>query len=273
MDVSHSLELLNGVRVPALGLGVYRSPPGEETRSAVRQALELGYRHVDTARVYGNEEDVGAAIRASGLPREEVFVTTKLGNRSHGYDRALEAFEQSLTALGLDYIDLYLIHWPVPEGRRESWRALERIYSEGLARAIGVSNYTERHLREVLSHAEVAPMVDQMEFHPFLYRRDLLQFCRERGILVEAYSPLTRGRRLDRPELQEIASRQGKTPAQVLLRWGLQHDLVVLPKSTRPERIAENAALFDFELSDDEMARLDALDEGLHVAWDPTDVP
>jgi methylglyoxal/glyoxal reductase len=273
MHIGSTITLANGAEVPVLGLGVFRSKPGGETRDAVRWALEAGYRHVDTAGAYHNEADVGEALRESGLPREQVYVTTKLANDDHGYDRALRAFDRSLAALGLDYVDLYLVHWPVAEGRRESWRAFERIYEEGRARAIGVCNYTERHLREVLTEADVRPLVEQVELHPFLYQRDLLRLCREHDIAVEAYSPLTRGRRLHDREVQAVATTHDKTAAQVLLRWSLQHGLVVLPKSVRRERIVENADLFDFELSPEEMARLDALDEGLHVAWDPTDAP
>jgi diketogulonate reductase-like aldo/keto reductase len=273
MDIGSSITLANGVALPVLGLGVFRAQPGEQTRDAVGWALEAGYRHIDTAHAYHNEEDVGAALRESGLPRDDVFVTTKLANGDHGFERALRAFEESLAALGTDYVDLYLIHWPVADLRRESWRALERLYAEKRVRAVGVCNYTRRHLEELLGYTDTPPHVDQVELHPFLYQLDLLRFCRVRDIAVEAYSPLTRGRRLRDREVQALAVTYGKTPAQVLLRWGLQRGLAVLPKSVHRERIVENAALFDFELSDEDMARLDALDEGLHVAWDPTDAP
>ena len=273
MTLSSTRALANGVEIPVLGLGVYLSEPGRETQDAVAWALDLGYRHVDTAAVYHNEKDVGEAVRHSGVRREDVFVTTKLGNRDHGYDAALRAFEKSLKRLRLDYVDLYIIHWPVAQGRRESWRALERIYREGRAKAVGVSNYTVRHLEETLAHAEVAPMVDQVEFSPFLHQRDLLRYCEEHDIVVEAYSPLTRGRRLSHPTITTVAQAHGKSPAQVLIRWTLQRGLVTLPKSVRRERIAENGAVFDFELSDDEMSALDGLNEDLHVAWDPTGAP
>ena len=203
MTLSSTRALANGVEIPVLGLGVYLSEPGRETQDAVAWALDLGYRHVDTAAVYHNEKDVGEAVRHSGVRREDVFVTTKLGNRDHGYDAALRAFEKSLKRLRLDYVDLYIIHWPVAQGRRESWRALERIYREGRAKAVGVSNYTVRHLEETLAHAEVAPMVDQVEFSPFLHQRDLLRYCEEHDIVVEAYSPLTRGRRLSHPTITD----------------------------------------------------------------------
>ena len=262
-------RLNNGVEIPRLGLGVYQAHRGEETQRAVREALRIGYRHIDTARIYGNEQDVGAAVRASALARDEVFITTKLWNDDQGFDKALQAFEASLTRLGLDHIDLYLLHWPVPEQRLESWRALERLYAEGRVRAIGVSNFMRHHLEELLSRAQVVPAVNQIELTPFLQQRDVRSFCAERGIAVEAYSPLVRGTRFRNPVVADIAGRIGKSPAQVLLRWGLQHDLIVLPKSVRPERIAENAALFDFELGEAEMRRLDALEEGLVTGRDP----
>ncbi|MDB4927803.1 MAG: oxidoreductase of aldo/keto reductase family, subgroup 1 [Myxococcaceae bacterium] len=266
-----TLALNTGARIPTVGLGVWQAPQGEVTRAAVTTALKLGYRHVDTARIYRNEADVGAAVRESGVPREDVFVTTKLWNDDQGYDKALRAFDQSLGRLGLDYVDLYLLHWPVAGRRLESWRALEKLYAEGRARAVGVSNFLAPHLRELLDHAKVTPAVDQIEVTPFLQHRYTRAFCAERGIVVEAYSPLTRGRKLDHPAVAGVAARVGRTPAQVLLRWGVQRGMVVLPKSTHEARIAENAALFDFSLDDAAMARLDALEEGLATGWDPRD--
>jgi diketogulonate reductase-like aldo/keto reductase len=239
----------------------------------VREALRLGYRHIDTARVYGNERDVGVAMRESGVPRAQVFVTTKLWNDDQGYDSALRAFDASLSRLELEYIDLYLLHWPVPRKRLESWRALEKLLSDGRVRAIGVSNFMVRHLEELLAHAKVVPAVDQIEVSPFLQQRDVRACCAEHGIAVEAYSPLTKGKRLPHPVVADVARRVGRSSAQVLLRWGLQHGLVVLPKSTHAERLAENAAVFDFELPPDEMARLDALEEGLVTGWDPRSAP
>jgi diketogulonate reductase-like aldo/keto reductase len=268
-----SLALGTGARIPQIGLGVWQAPRGSATRHAVATALRLGYRHVDTARIYGNEADVGAAVRASGLPREEVFVTTKLWNADQGYDRALHAFDESLERLGLGYVDLYLLHWPVAGQRLDSWRALERLHAERRARAIGVSNFLRPHLEELLGRAQVVPAVDQIELSPFLQRRETVAFCRKHGIVVEAYSPLTRGERLEHPVVLEVARGAGRSPAQVLLRWGLQHGFVVLPKSTRAERIAENAALFDFVLGAPEMAALDALEEGLTTGWDPATQP
>lgn len=262
-----------GVAIPRVGLGVYQTPRGDETKRAVLEALRVGYRHIDTARVYGNEGDVGAAIAESAVPRAEVFVTTKLWNDDQGYDRALSAFDASARLLGLGVIDLYLLHWPVPRRRLESWRALERLLAEGRVRAIGVSNFMAHHLDELVANAEVKPAIDQIELSPFLQQRDVVAACRRHGITVEAYSPLTRGQRLAHPTVKRVAAAVGRTPAQVLLRWSLQHGFVVLPKSTRPARIAENAALFDFELDGPAMAELDGLEEGLVTGWDPRGAP
>jgi diketogulonate reductase-like aldo/keto reductase len=263
----------SGAAIPQLGLGVWQIPAGKPTRAAVTSALNLGYRHVDTARVYGNEVDVGAAVRESGVPRGEVFVTTKLWNDDQGFDSAARAFDASLARLGLDYVDLYLIHWPVPQRRLESWRALERIFADGRAKAIGVSNFMPNHLEELLRHAKVVPAVDQVEISPFLQQRETRAFCAKHDIVVEAYSPLTRGKRLAHPVVVDIARRVERSPAQVLLRWGAQHGLVVLPKSTHAARIRENAEIFDFELDSKAMHALDALDEGLATGWDPRDQP
>jgi diketogulonate reductase-like aldo/keto reductase len=264
-----SLELNTGARIPQVGLGVWQAPRGGVARDAVVSALRLGYRHIDTARIYGNEADVGEALRASEVARADVFVTTKLWNDDQGYDRALKAFDASLERLGLEYVDLYLLHWPVAGKRLDSWRALERIFHEKRARAVGVSNFLVPHLEELLAKAEVVPAVDQIEVHPFLQHRDTRAFCAARGIVVEAYSPLTHGERLRDPAVTEVAKRANKTNAQVLLRWGIQHGMVVLPKSVREERIAENAAVFDFELDADAMKRLDVLEQGAATGWDP----
>jgi len=265
-----TIQLNNGVSMPLLGLGVYLMRPGKETYQAVKAALEIGYRHIDTASFYRNEEDVGRAVRDSTVRREEVFITTKLWNNDHGYDSALRAFEASLKRLGLGYIDLYLIHFPVPNLREQSWRALEHILANNRARAIGVSNYTERHLKDLLSHSTVVPVVDQVEFSPFLYQRDLLEFCRKQRIRLEAYAPLTAGRRLDDPRIIAVAKRHGRTNAQVLLRWAIQHEVVVIPKSRNVDRIAENARIFDFELTSEEVSALDRLHDGFRSSWDPT---
>ena len=266
-----TLPLRSGARIPQLGLGVWQAPAGAATREAVLAALRLGYRHIDTARVYQNETDVGAGIRESGLPREQIFVTTKLWNDDHGHDKALRAFDASAKRLGLDYIDLYLIHWPVAGKRLDTWKALEQLHADKRARSIGVSNYLVPHLEELLPRANHPPDVDQIELTPFLQRRATTALCKQHGIVVEAYSPLTRGKRLGHPVITAIAGELGKSPAQVLLRWGVQHGFVVLPKSVHEERIEENSRLFDFVLSADQLARLDALEEGLATGWDPAD--
>jgi len=273
LTIKSTRKLNSGQEIPVLGLGVFQTPPGRVTQEAVKFALKVGYRHIDTASLYGNEEDVGRGVRDSGVPREQVFVTTKLWNTDHGYDSALSACGESLRRLGLGYIDLYLIHWPVPELRGETWKALVELRRRGSCRAIGVSNYTVRHLEELLASSEVAPAVNQVEFNPFLYQEELLRFCNSKGIQLEAYSPLTRGHKLDHPTILDVAKRYSKSPAQVLIRWGLQHGLVVIPKSTRPERIQENSEVFDFEISSADMSRLDSLSENLHTAWDPASEP
>jgi diketogulonate reductase-like aldo/keto reductase len=265
------LDLKSGARIPQVGLGVWQTPSGATTRQAVAAALNVGYRHIDTARIYGNEADVGAGIRDSGVAREDVFVTTKLWNADQGYDPALRAFDGSLQRLGLDYVDLYLIHWPVAGKRLDSWRALERIHDDGRARSIGVSNFLVPHLTELLGEARKVPAVNQIEVSPFLQRRETRALCARHGIVVEAYSPLTHGQRLDHPVVKDVARRVGRSVAQVLLRWGLQQGAVVLPKSTKPARIAENGALFDFTLDDRAMGELDALEEGLATGWDPAE--
>jgi diketogulonate reductase-like aldo/keto reductase len=267
------LALNTGARIPMVGLGVWQAPSGRATREAVAAALRVGYRHVDTARIYGNEADVGAAIRASGIPRGDVFVTAKLWNDDQGDDSALRAFDASVDRLGLDYVDLYLVHWPVAGRRLDSWRALERLFGDGRAKAIGVSNYMKPHLDELLAIAKIVPAVNQIEVSPFLQQREARAACAAHGVVVEAYSPLTRGRRLGHPAVVDVARKVGRSPAQVLLRWGLQHGMVVLPKSVHAERIAENAALFDFRLDGAAMEALDALDEGLATGWDPRQQP
>ncbi|MCI4358501.1 MAG: aldo/keto reductase [Thermoplasmata archaeon] len=258
--------------MPVLGLGVWQTPAGIATEEAVRAALRSGYRLIDTAAMYGNESDVGRAIRHSSVPREELFVTTKLWNDDQGYEGALAAFERSRSRLGVSTVDLYLIHWPVPGKREESWRALTQLQQEGRARAIGVSNFTIAHLEALARVSEVTPAVNQVEFSPFLFQAELLEYCCSHGIQLEAYSPLVRGRRLDHPVIGALAAAHGKSPAQVVLRWDLQHGVIPIPKSTRPERIQENSQLFDFELGPSEMAALDGLDEGLRMAWDPSEI-
>jgi diketogulonate reductase-like aldo/keto reductase len=273
-DVAHAgFALRSGHTIPQIGLGVWQAAAGAETKKAVLTALRVGYRHVDTARLYGNEADVGAAVKASGVPRGEVFVTTKVWNDDHGYDKTLRAFDASLSRLGLEYVDLYLVHWPVGGKRRDTWRAMEQIFANGRARSIGVSNYLVPHLEELLGEAKVLPAVDQIELHPFLQHRDTRAFCAKHGIVVEAYSPLTQGTRLGHPVITRIAKRIERTPAQVILRWGIEHGHVILPKSTHESRIRENADLFDFALDADAMKALDDLDEGAATSWDPRTQP
>ena len=262
-----ALQLNSGARIPQVGLGVWQA--GGATKKAVLAALAAGYRHVDTAAIYGNEAPVGAAIAESGLPREQVFVTTKLWNQEQGYDRALRAFDASLKRLGLDYVDLYLIHWPVPELRLESWRALEQLHADKRARSVGVSNFLVPHLRELTGAAKLLPAVNQIELTPFLQRSDTVALCQELGITLEAYSPLTRGKRLDHPVLVELAQQAQRSPAQVLLRWGIQRGFVILPKAVKPPHIEQNAMLFDFSLDDSAMQQLNALEEGLVTGWNP----
>jgi diketogulonate reductase-like aldo/keto reductase len=262
--------LNDGRAIPQLGLGVFQLRAGAAAQGAVEAALAAGYHHIDTAAVYGNEEDVGKALRSSGLARDDVWVTTKLANRDHGGERPRRALEKSLARLGLDYVDLYLIHWPV-EQRLETWRAFADFRSEGFARSIGVSNFMRRHLDQLLATTDVVPAVNQIEMSPFLYRSrfDTVERSEEADIVVEAYSPLTKGRRLDDPALARVAERHGKSPAQILIRWCVEKGFVVIPRSRRPERIRENADVYDFALDATNMDELDALDEELTTGWDP----
>jgi methylglyoxal/glyoxal reductase len=295
LTIETKLTLNDGRHIPQLGLGVWQTRAGATCEAAVLAALEAGYRHFDTAAMYGNEESVGAAIRTSGIPRENVFVTTKLWNSDHGNPaRALGA---SLRKLKLEYVDLYLIHYPVRE-RRQSWRALEALRAEGKARSIGVSNFTIRHLTELLAETKTVPAVNQVEFHPYLYQRDLLDFCAGEGIVIEAYSPLTKGVRLKDPKLIAVARKysnaapqpaapwsrlpfldrlprheETKSTAQILIRWALQHGLVVIPKSADRRRIFEDADIFDFEITGEDMQLLDSFNENLRTCWDPTHAP
>jgi len=276
LSLASRVRTNQGLEIPWLGLGVFQSPPGAPTRDAVAWALTMGYRLIDTAALYGNEEDVGAAIRASGVPREEIVVTTKLWHSDHGFEPAQAAARKSLERLGLGWIDLYLIHWPqarTPDVRLDSWRALEKLQREGICRSIGVSNYTVRHLEEIRKSSDVVPAVNQVEFHPFVYDPELELYCRAHNIRIEAWSPLTRGRHLENAVLRTVASEVRRTPAQVLLRWGLQHGAIELPKSVHEDRIRENSRVFDFALNAGQMTRLDGLAGGDRVGWDPRDIP
>ena len=265
------VTLNNGVAIPQVGLGVFRSKEGPEVEQAVGTALEAGYRLIDTAAGYQNEAGVGRAIKASGLPREEIFVTTKLWNADHAYDKALRAFDNSLEQLDCGYIDLYLIHFPAPlHGMfTQAWKALETLYESKRVRAIGVSNFMPHHLDELLKEAQTVPAVNQIELHPLFQQKETRPYCLAHGIAIESYSPLMEGKVLDHPLIVNLAERYGKTPAQVILRWHVQSGFIVIPKSTRPERIRENIALFDFELSAHDMQMIDGLDLKERVGVDP----
>lgn len=270
MDHIQSCALLNnGVKMPWLGLGVYKSKEGGEVEHAVKTALKIGYRSIDTASFYENERGVGQAIKESGIPRQEIFVTTKVWNDQQGYDSTLRAFEESRKKLGLEYIDLYLIHWPIPGKFKETWKALEKLYRDGLVRAIGVSNFQIHHLEDLLNDCEIKPAVNQVEFHPYLTQKQLLAFCKEHDIQMEAWAPLMRGKVLDEPVIQTIAAKYGKTPAQVVLRWDLQHGVITIPKSVREERIKENSEIFDFQLTAEEMKQIDSLNKNERSGPDP----
>jgi len=273
--LAEPLQLSTGVCIPRLGLGVFRAGSGEGTRNAVRWAIESGYRHIDTAAVYRNEAEVGEALRQCELPRQQVFVTTKLWRDDYGYDNTLRAFEGSLGRLQLDVIDLYLMHWPSPGTRVETWRAMVALAESGRARAVGVSNFTIDHLQELIDATGIAPSTNQVEIHPFLQQRELVLYCREHGIAVEAWAPLTKAQRLGDPVLGAVASEVRRSVAQVLIRWSLQKGFIVLPKSSNRSRIRENRSVFDFSLSDEQMARIDGLDESYRTApgWDPSSTP
>ncbi|MFX0052469.1 MAG: aldo/keto reductase [Candidatus Hodarchaeota archaeon] len=265
MDITSTLTLNNGVKIPRLGFGTYRLWGQQTVRRTLKYALEAGYRHIDTARAYGNEKHIGKVIKESGIDREEIFITTKLWNTNHGYDKALKAIDLSLKSLNLDYVDLYLIHWPVA-GYRESWKALEKIWEDGKAQAIGVSNFMIHHLEKLISEANIIPAVDQVEFTPYLYLKDLYNYCMNNNIIIEAYSPLTRGSKLNDPKLREIAEKYNKTTAQLLIRWGLQQDLISIPKSKHKKWIVENTQVFDFDISDEDMNKLKGFHENLRMS-------
>lgn len=264
-----TLELANGVKMPQLGLGVYKMTDPGQTVEAITYAIETGYRAIDTAAIYENERETGEAVRHSGVPREELFITSKVWNTDQGYDGTLRAFETSLKKLGLEYLDLYLTHWPVSEKYVDTYKAIERLYDEKLIRTTGVSNHHAHHLEKILVKANVAPMVNQIELHPYLTQEPLRAFCEENGIAVTSWSPLARGKLLAEPTLLTIGEQYGKTPAQVIIRWHLQNNLIVIPKSVTPERISENNEVADFELSSEEMASINALNRDERTGTNP----
>jgi diketogulonate reductase-like aldo/keto reductase len=252
-----------------VGLGVFKVTEGEEVVQSVTAAIKNGYISIDTAAIYKNEEGVGQAIKESGVPREELFITTKLWNADQGYESTLEAFETSMNKLGLEYLDLYLIHWPGKDKYKETWRAFEKLYKEGRVRAIGVSNFLVHHLEDLMSTAEIKPMVNQVEFHPHLTQKELLAFCEKEGIQLEAWSPLKQGQLLNEPVLEDIAHKYSKSVAQVILRWDLQHGVVTIPKSIKEHRIIENANIFDFELTIEDMGKIDELNQDSRAGSHP----
>lgn len=251
--------LHNGVKMPWFGLGVFKVQEGSEVIESVKAAINHGYISIDTAAIYQNEEGVGTGIRESDIPREKLFVTSKVWNTDQGYDTTLKAFDLSLQKLGLDYLDLYLIHWPGKDKYKETWKALEKLYKDGRVRAIGVSNFLIHHLQDLISEAEIIPMVNQVEYHPHLTQKELHAFCKQHQIQLEAWSPLKRGALLNEPLLTEVAAKYGKSVAQLILRWDLQNQVITIPKSIKPERIIENADIFDFEISADDMKKIDGL--------------
>jgi 2,5-diketo-D-gluconate reductase A len=265
-----TVRLNNGVEIPQLGFGVFQIEP-KDTVEAVTLALQTGYRHIDTAQMYGNEKEVGEAIAKSGLPRSDIFVTTKLNNNKHDYDDAIAAVDQSLTDLGLDRVDLFLIHWPLPTvgDNVQTWKAMERIYAEGKARSIGVSNFQAHHIRKLHAETEIPPAVNQIEVHPYLTQEELRAFGAEHGIATEAWSPIAQGAVLDNPAITEIANEHGKSTAQVVLRWHIQLGNIVFPKSVTATRVKENFEIFDFELSDAELGFISALNKNERTGPDP----
>jgi len=273
LTIENRINLNDGVSMPLFGIGVWRMEPGRETRKAVTLALELGYIHIDTASMYKNEEDVGAAVQESSLPRENLFITSKVHTSEVGYDATLEAFERSLQKLKLSYIDLYLIHKPVEGFRQNTWKALEKLKKDGTCRSIGVSNFSPRHLDEILEICEFIPAVNQIEMNPFLAQKTISDYCRSKNIHITGFCPLARTEKSKDPAIIDLANECGKTWAQVMIRWSLQKQITTIPKSVKPQRIRENSDVFDFELNEKQMQRLDDLDQGFRLRPDPMDLP
>ena len=273
LTIESRIKLNDGMTMPLFGLGVWRLESGKETRDAVSYALGLGYKHIDTASMYNNEEDVGVAIQESSLPREKLFITTKVNSSELGYDSTLEACERSLKKLKLTYLDLFLIHKPVEGYRQNTWKALEKLKHESICRSIGVSNFSPKHLNEIFKICEFIPAVNQIEMNPFLAQKNISEFCRSKNIHITGYCPLARTEKSNDPTLVNIANECGKTWAQVMVRWGLQKQLTTIPKSANSERIRENSDVFCFELNEKQMQRLDDLDEGFRLRPDPNQLP
>lgn len=269
MKITDCAILHNGVKMPYLGLGVYKVEDGAEVEQAVKIAIANGYRSIDTAAIYRNERGVGKAIAETGVKREELFITTKVWNDQQGYESTLKAFEKSRERLNLDYIDLYLIHWAVPGKYKDTWKALEKLYADGHVRAIGVSNFQIHHLEDLMASCTVKPMVNQVELHPRLTQNELIAFCRKHDIRIEAWSPLMRGKIFDNPTIVKLSEKYNKTPAQIILRWNLQHEIITIPKSVTEHRIIENADLYDFSLTSEDMAAIDALNRNERIGADP----
>ncbi|MHA7059960.1 aldo/keto reductase [Aquimarina sp. M1] len=268
-DIKGTFTLHNGVEMPYFGLGVYLSKNGREVVDAIQWALDAGYRHIDTASIYKNEEGVGKAIHHSSIPREDIFVVSKVWNSDQGYESTLKAFDESLQRLQMDYLDLYLIHWPVKDTYIETWKALEKLYREKKIRAIGVSNFMKHHLENLMNNSEIKPMVNQMEFHPFLVQQDLIDFCTANSIQYEAWSPMMQGKIFELSILDDLAKKYNKTVAQIVLRWNLQKGVVTIPKSSKQHRIIANSDLFDFELSKEDVNYIDTLDKNERTGPDP----
>ena len=267
-SIQDCVTLNNGVKMPWLGFGTFKVAEGSEVVDSVREALKVGYRHIDTAAIYGNEEGVGKAIRESGIPRKEIFLVSKLWNSEQGYDSTLRAFEASLERLGTDYLDLYLIHWPKPLNR-ETWRAMVKLYNDKRIRAIGVSNFKVHHLEDLRQSSDIVPAVNQVEFHPQFPQTELLEYCTKNNIRLEAWAPLMQGKLNELSLIAELAAKYGKSPAQFVLRWDLQMGVVTIPKSIHPERIKANSEIFDFEISPDDMESMKQLDTGVRIGPDP----
>ncbi|MFX0007321.1 MAG: aldo/keto reductase [Promethearchaeota archaeon] len=267
LSIDSKIDLNNGVKIPILGLGTWKLV-GKTAYDSVKWALEAQYRHIDTAKLYGNEEQIGKAIKDSGVLREDVFITSKVWDSDQGYESTIRAFNRSLKRLGTSYIDLYLIHWPRKNQRIETWKALEKIYSEGKVRAIGVSNYWIHHLEEIIGSFNIKPVINQFELNPFLYRKELIKYCKEQDISIEAYCPLTHGKKLNNNYLKEIAEKYNKSVAQILIRWGFQHEFIEIPKSSTRDHIIQNSMVFDFELDEEDIFKLDNMEEKYQILYD-----